>query len=132
FARHPRVLIVDDIETNRFLLEVFLRRHGFDPVLAKGGEEAVQLATSTAFDAILMDLQMPDVDGYAAARRIRAAEASGRHTPIIALTASIAKGTREKCLEAGMDEYLPKPLDLDRFRRVLRKLIAAHLEPPKG
>jgi signal transduction histidine kinase/CheY-like chemotaxis protein len=131
-TRRPRVLIVDDIETNRFLLEIFLRRHGFDPTLAKGGEEAVELATSIAFDAILMDLQMPDVDGYAAARRIRAAEPPGRHTPIIALTASIAKGTREKCLDAGMDEYLAKPLDLDRFKRVLRKLIAAHIESPKG
>ncbi len=125
FARRLRVLIVDDMETNRFLLQVFLRRHGFEPDIAKGGAEAVQLAAANPYDAILMDLQMPEVDGYTAAQLIRAAELPGQHTPIIALTASIAKGTREKCLAAGMDEYLSKPLDLDKFKRVLRRLISA-------
>src|SRR5688572_7486182 len=127
-ARPPRILVVDDMETNRFLLEVFLRRHGFEPQLAAGGEEAVRLAQENAYDAILMDLQMPDIDGYTATRRIRASEASGRHTPIIALTASIAPGTREKCLDAGMDEYLTKPLDLRRFKILLNTFLAAPVE----
>ncbi|MGH7944986.1 MAG: ATP-binding protein, partial [Opitutaceae bacterium] len=118
-SQPPRILVVDDMETSRFLLEVFLRRHGFDPQLAAGGEEAVRLAVENQFDAILMDLQMPDIDGYTATQRIRAAEGPGRHTPIIALTAAITKGTREKCLDAGMDEYLTKPLDLRKFRSML-------------
>ncbi|MSU50923.1 MAG: response regulator [Opitutus sp.] len=123
-GRTPRILVVDDMETNRFLLEVFLRRHGFAPELATGGEEAIRMAAQNDYDAILMDLQMPDLDGYAATKRIRAAEAPGRRTPIIALTASIAKGTREKCLAAGMDEHLTKPLDLRRFKVLLDSLIS--------
>lgn len=125
FARPPRILVVDDLETNRFLLEVFLRRHGFEPELAKGGAEAVRLATTNHYDAILMDLQMPEVDGYTATAQIRAAEPPGRHTPIIALTASIGQGIREKCIAAGMDEHMTKPLDLARFRRVLRSMLNA-------
>ena len=122
-----RILIVDDMETNRFLLEVFLRRHGFQPDLAAGGEEAVRLARANTYDAILMDLHMPDVDGFSATERIRAAESPGlRRTPIIALTASITKGTREKCLAVGMDEYLSKPLDLKKFRTLLGNVVAAH------
>ena len=127
-AHPPRILVVDDMETNRFLLEVFLRRHGFDPQLAAGGEEAVRLALDESFDAILMDLQMPDIDGYTATRRIRAAEPPGRRTPIIALTASVAKGTRERCLEAGMDEHLTKPLDLRRFKSLLNGFIRSSSE----
>lgn len=123
--RRRRILVVDDMETNRFLLEVFLRRHGFDPELAAGGEEAIRLAASRTYDAILMDLHMPDLDGYTAAQRIRELEGGHRHTPIIALTASIAKGTREKCLAAGMDEHMTKPLDLRRFRQLLEQLIPA-------
>lgn len=125
----PRILVVDDMQTNRFLLEVFLTRNGFEPRLAAGGEEAVRLASESRFDAILMDLQMPDLDGYGATQRIRAAEPPGRHTPIIALTASIAKGTREKCLAAGMDEHLTKPLDLLKFNATLQRIIAAASEP---
>ena len=87
-AKPPRILVVDDMETNRFLLEVFLRRNGFEPELASGGAEAVELASRKQHDAILMDLHMPDVDGFTATQRIRAAEPPGHHTPIIALTPS--------------------------------------------
>jgi CheY-like chemotaxis protein len=124
-GRKPRILVVDDMQTNRFLLEVFLSRNGFEPKLASGGEEAVRLATEIRFDAILMDLQMPGLDGYTATQRIRAAEPAGRRTPIIALTASVTKGTREQCLAAGMDEHLTKPLDLKRFNAVLCRIISS-------
>lgn len=120
----PRILVVDDMETNRLLLEVFLRRSGFEPELAADGEQAVSLACAKKYDAILMDLQMPAVDGYAATKRIRESEAGTRRTPIIALTASIGLGTREKCLAAGMSDYLTKPLDLTRFKSVLQRLVA--------
>jgi CheY-like chemotaxis protein len=124
-GRRPHILVVDDMETNRFLLEVFLMRNGFEPELAAGGEEAVRLAAQKQYDAILMDLQMPDIDGYTATQRIRAAEPPGQHMPIIALTASIAKGTREKCLAAGMDEHLTKPLDLRKFKLLLTNYVSA-------
>ena len=130
-ASPPKILVVDDMETNRFLLEIFLRRHGFDPKLAAGGEEAVRLALAHDFDAILMDLQMPDIDGYTATKRIRAAQADGRRTPIIALTASIGKGTREKCLDAGMDEHLTKPLDLRKFKRLLNTYLGEMGNAPR-
>lgn len=119
----PRILVVDDMENNRALLDLVLRRSGFDPQVATGGEEAVRLARHNRYDAILMDLQMPDIDGYTATQRIRAAESDGQRTPIIALTASLAKGTREKCLAAGMDAHLSKPLDLHRFRSIFDSLI---------
>jgi signal transduction histidine kinase/CheY-like chemotaxis protein len=122
-TKPARILVVDDMETNRFLLEVFLRRNGFEPELASGGEEAIRLAGQRHYDAILMDLQMPDIDGYATTQRIRAAEPPGQHTPIIALTASITKGTREKCLAAGMDEHLTKPLDLRKFKHLLDRFV---------
>ncbi len=126
-SRSPlrRVLVVDDMETNRFLLEVFLRRNGFEPTLAAGGLEAIRLAATNTYDVILMDLQMPDLDGYTAAQKIRAAEFPGRHTPIIALTASIAKDTRTKCLAAGMNDHLTKPLDLRKFKPLLEGYISA-------
>jgi signal transduction histidine kinase/ActR/RegA family two-component response regulator len=120
----PKILVVDDMETNRFLLQVFLSRNGFEPTLASSGEEAYQLASTERFDAILMDLHMPGIDGFTTTQRIRAAEPAGRHTPIIALTASVAKGTREKCLAAGMDDYLAKPLDLAKFRLLLANFVA--------
>ena len=119
----PRILIVDDMETNRFLMEVFLRRNGFEPELAASGEEAVQLATTKKYDAILMDLQMPEVDGFTATQRIRAQQPSHQRTPIIALTATVARGTREKCLAAGMNDHLTKPLDLLKFKGLLQRLI---------
>lgn len=122
-ARRPRVLIVDDLETNRFLLEIYLQRNGFDPQLAASGREAIDLAAANEYDVILMDVQMPDMDGCAATREIRAREAPGRHTPIFALTAAVTPGTRERCLAAGMDEYLTKPIDLKRFKLLLGGLL---------
>lgn len=122
-TRAPRILVVDDMETNRFLLEVFLRRNGFEPHLATNGDEALRLSKESQFDAILMDLQMPDMDGFTATKRIREIEPPGRHTPIVALTASITKGTREKCLESGMDEHMTKPLDLKKFKNLLNDII---------
>ncbi len=124
-ARRPRILIVDDQETNRFLLDVFLRRNGFETELADSGAAAIHLAGSRTYDAILMDLQMPGVDGFTAATLIRRNETGPRRTPIIALTAMVAPGTRERCLAAGMDDHLAKPLDLRRFKTILETQLAA-------
>lgn len=125
-SRKPRVLVVDDIAANRMVLEMFLGRNGFDVTLADGGAQAVALATQHRFDAILMDLHMPLVDGYEAARRIRAAEANGRHTLMFAVTACAGSDVRAKCLDAGMDEHFAKPLNLVSFCRTLSHLLEAH------
>jgi signal transduction histidine kinase/ActR/RegA family two-component response regulator len=129
-ARPPRILIVDDQETNRFLLDVFLRRNGFETVTAEGGATAIHLAASRSFDAILMDLQMPGIDGFTAATLIRQNEAGGRRIPIIALTAMTTPGTRERCFAAGMDDHLSKPLDLRRFKAILEAKLAGAAPAP--
>jgi CheY-like chemotaxis protein len=117
------VLVVDDLETNRLLLELFLQRHGFQTEVADGGEAAIRRAHRGGLDVILMDLHMPETDGLAATRRIREAEPPGHRVPIFALTASLARGTREQCLAAGMDEHLTKPLDIERFRLLLARFL---------
>ena len=122
-ARGPRVLVVDDLETNRLLLELFLQRHGFQTEVAEGGEAAIRRAARGGIDVILMDLHMPETDGLTATRRIREAEPPGYRVPIFALTASLARGTREQCLAAGMDEHLTKPLDIERFRTLLVRFL---------
>ncbi|MEY3607567.1 MAG: hypothetical protein RLZZ447_355 [Verrucomicrobiota bacterium] len=121
--RGPRVLVVDDLETNRLLLHLFLRRHGFQTEFADGGEAAIRRAARGDLDVILMDLHMPQPDGFAATRRIRQAELPGRRIPIVALTASLARGTREQCLAAGMDEQLTKPLEIERLRALLIRFL---------
>lgn len=124
-----RLLVVDDLEPNRRLLETHLLRDGFIPTLAVSGEEAIRFAQRVRFDAILLDLQMPDLDGFTVTQRIRAIEPPGHRTPIIALTASIAKDTRERCFAAGMDEHLAKPLDLRKLRAALPHLLAVARPP---
>ena len=109
-----RVLLADDGETNRKLLQVFLARHGADILTVENGEMACQLAQSQEFDVILMDMQMPQMDGYAATRKLRA---SGYQKPIIALTAHAMKGDREKCTFAGCSGYLSKPVNVDELVR---------------
>jgi len=105
------VLLVEDNEFNAALVIELLVRMGLDVAHAIDGEQAHRMADATRFDVILMDCQMPKVDGYAATRRIRESEGmNGKaRVPIVALTANALSGDREKCLRAGMDDYLAKP-----------------------
>lgn len=105
-----RVLVADDSDTNREVLAGLLEGFGAVVILAENGEEAVRLAANERPDVILMDIQMPGLDGYEATRLIRAAETLGKRVPIIALTAHAMAGDREKCLAAGMDDYVSKPV----------------------
>jgi two-component system, sensor histidine kinase and response regulator len=120
-----QVLLAEDNPVNqKFALRV-LSGAGHHVTLANNGLEAVELANSRAFDVILMDVQMPEMDGLDATRAIRAREVDlPRHTPIIAMTANAMKGDREACIEAGMDGYVPKPVkkdvllaEIDRIRK---------------
>jgi PAS domain S-box-containing protein len=117
--RHGHVLLVEDNEVNQLVALGFLESLGYTADVAANGEEAVTRAADATYDAILMDLQMPVLDGFAATRQIRAAE-GGRRVPIIAMTASAFEGEREKCLAAGMDDFLTKPVDSTRLASVLR------------
>ncbi|MEF3696763.1 ATP-binding protein [Desulfolutivibrio sp.] len=125
-----RVLVADDFEPNRLILAIQLKKAGHHVVEAADGEAAVQAVAAvgaTAFDLVLMDVGMPVLDGLSATRRIRAV--SGAHPPIVAVTAAALPGDRERCLEAGMDDYLTKPLRPGDLHRVLRRF--APQGPPR-
>jgi CheY-like chemotaxis protein len=114
------VLVAEDAKTNQVLVKTLLGRMGLEVTIAANGKEAVQMALAGDFDLILMDIQMPRMNGYRATKAIRKQAIT---TPIIALTAHAMKGDEQKCIEAGCDDYLAKPLD----RRELLKKISKYL-----
>jgi PAS domain S-box-containing protein len=106
------ILLAEDNAINRALATGILKKRGHSLVHAMNGREALEIAGTGTFDLILMDVQMPEMGGFEATARIRATElGTGRHTPIIAMTAHAMTGDRERCLAAGMDDYLAKPLE---------------------
>jgi CheY-like chemotaxis protein len=120
-----RVLVVEDSATNQRLAVRLLEKRGIRADVAADGREAVALA-NRPYDLILMDCQMPEMDGYEATRAIRAGEAGGaRHAPIVAMTANAMPGDRQRCLDAGMDDYLAKPVDVEALDRVLARWLPA-------
>ncbi|MEZ4401247.1 MAG: response regulator [Kofleriaceae bacterium] len=118
-----RVLVAEDNTVNQKLLSRMLEREGHAFQLTSDGEEAVQAFTTDEFDVVLMDLQMPVMDGLEAARRIRALERreGRRPTPLVALTANAMSEARDACLAAGIDGYMTKPIALDKLNRELSK-----------
>jgi len=106
-----KILIVDDAAVNRELVRVLLQVFGHELAEAAGGAEAVAMAAETPFDLILMDLQMPGLDGFAAAREIRATSSVNRQTPIVALSANILPEHLAAAREAGMNDHIAKPID---------------------
>ncbi|MCZ6795011.1 MAG: ATP-binding protein [Planctomycetota bacterium] len=122
---HGRILLVEDGETNRKLIRLVLRRAGAEVVLAENGKIGVEKATSEKFDVILMDMQMPVMDGYTATRTLRE---QGITTPIIALTAHAMRGDDEKCKAAGCVGYLTKPVEPG----LLTSTVAELLDPDAG
>ena len=116
-----KVLLVEDNVVNQKVGQRFLERLGCAVVLAENGEEAVGAWKEGAFDLVLMDVQMPVMDGYVATRQIRDLETGGRRTPIVALTANAMTGQLERCLRSGMDGLLTKPLEPERLKEVLER-----------
>ena len=115
-----RILLVEDNLVNQSVMEAMLRSFGFDVGLATDGAEAVELISQQPFDAVLMDCRLPLVDGYEATRRIRQLP-QGEGLPIIALTANVLEGDRERCLAAGMNDYLSKPFKRTDLQLTLRR-----------
>ncbi|HYN52666.1 MAG TPA: response regulator, partial [Thermoleophilaceae bacterium] len=117
----PLVLVAEDNQVNQLLAVRMLERRGYRVGLAANGREAAEAVARGGYALVLMDCQMPELDGYAATRAIRASEKNehGTHTPIVAMTANSMAGDRERCLAAGMDDYLSKPLDAGAFDAVL-------------
>ncbi|HEX4925117.1 MAG TPA: response regulator [Bdellovibrionales bacterium] len=116
------LLVVDDVPENQLLIRILLEKQGARVELASNGREGVDKALSGGFDAILMDMQMPVLDGYAAVRELRA---RGLRTPIVALTAHAMKEDRTRCLEAGCDAYITKPVERGELVAVLARFAAA-------
>ncbi|MET0986119.1 MAG: response regulator [Steroidobacteraceae bacterium] len=114
-----RVLLVEDNKINQRVGQKFLERLGCSVDVAEDGAQALAAVRAQSYGLILMDMQMPVMDGIEATRLIRELEAGGRRTPIVALTANAMMGQLERCLEAGMDNYLTKPLDIARLQDVL-------------
>lgn len=124
-----RVLVAEDGEDNRELVAAHLRQAGAEVVIAGTGRLAVDAAKSQNFDLVLMDMQMPELDGYGAARALRAA---GIKIPIIALTANAMAEDRLKCLQAGCTEYLAKPISRAQLLRTLSRFLPSSTEPRKA
>jgi CheY-like chemotaxis protein len=118
------VLVVDDNLVNQKVAQRHLQKVGCTVTIASDGEEAVRRHSASRFDLIFMDLQMPTMDGYEAARRIRAVEhAENRHTPIVALSADAMSTSIEAARSAGMDHFLTKPIEMDRLRDALGRYL---------
>ena len=114
------VLVAEDVEGNQVLMKLLLSKLGIHVAIAQDGNQAVQMASAHSFDLILMDMQMPNMNGYEATCLLKQ---RGTQTPIVALTANAMKEDNQKCLEAGCDGYLTKPID----QRELQQLLAKHL-----
>lgn len=116
---NARVLIAEDNRVNRMVAMQQLRALGYEAAAVENGLEVLEILDRERFDLVLMDCQMPEMDGYEATRRIRRQETDGTHLPIIAITAHAMKGDRDKCLAAGMVDYIAKPFRADEIATVL-------------
>jgi len=126
-----RILVAEDHPVNQQLAAKILRRQGFEVELVSCGEQAVAAVDSKTFDMVLMDVQMPDMDGLEATRKIRELEKDTHvHVPIVALTAHAMSGDRERCLAAGMDGYLSKPLHANELLDAVKSFCHADSGTP--
>ena len=117
-----KVLVADDAESSQILAQKILERYGLEVVIVDNGKEAVEKALQGSFDLILMDIQMPGLNGLEATKKLRE---EGITTPIAALTAYAMQEDRAKCMAAGCDDYISKPIDQNELRRVLKKYVSA-------
>jgi len=123
-AERGLVLVAEDNLVNQKVAGAMLKRLGFGSCLVSNGREAVEELGRQSFVAVLMDCQMPEMNGYEATEEIRRREAPGTHIPIIALTASAVKGDEDRCVASGMDAYVTKPVTVDALGDVLRQVVA--------
>jgi CheY-like chemotaxis protein len=118
-----RILVVEDNPVNQKVAQAMLRRMGFRTDVVADGQEAVNVLQIIPYDLVLMDCQMPEMDGFEATAQIRRMEGGARHTPIIAMTAYALPQDRERCLKSGMDGYVSKPISECELRKMLDKFL---------
>jgi CheY-like chemotaxis protein len=122
--RGPLILVAEDCEISREVVGALLAKRGISTETAPDGLQAWRMAVNKAYAAILMDCQMPELDGWEATRRIRAAEIN-LHVPIIAMTGVVISGSRERCLTVGMDDYLAKPVRVEQLDAAIKRWLTA-------
>jgi signal transduction histidine kinase/ActR/RegA family two-component response regulator len=122
-ADAPIILIAEDSPVNQIVAQRLVERCGFRTHVVANGREALDALAAHHYDAVLMDCQMPELDGYQATVELRQREHGTQHTPVIAMTAHAMKGDRERCLEVGMDDYLSKPVNAERLAATLHRWI---------
>jgi len=121
------ILVAEDTLFNQKFIRRLLDRWGYKATVVENGQAAVSAVSQNHFDIVLMDVQMPEMDGFEATEKIREMESStAKHVPIIAMTAHAMKGDRERCLEAGMDDYVPKPISSETLLNAINALVAQH------
>src|SRR5919106_100871 len=125
----PKVLIAEDNAINQKLAVAMLERLGYVADVVESGTEAVRALSSTRYGAVLMDCHMPEMNGYEAAAEIRKQEGTSGRTPIIAMTASVMRDDRERCLAAGMDDYVSKPVQLEELQLALERWVGNARSP---
>jgi CheY-like chemotaxis protein len=119
-----RILLAEDNVVNQKVAVRLLERMGYRPDVASNGCEALEAVHRQPYDVVLMDVQMPEMDGLEAARRIRSEFDATKRPRLVALTANVLQGDKQMCLEAGMDDYLAKPLDLVHLRDALLRCVS--------
>ncbi len=127
-----RILVVDDDASNRSLMQLLLVREGYQVTVASNGLEAFNFIKHQKFDIVFMDLSRPVMDGMESSRRIREWEDGGQHTFIVALTASYIPDDGQKLFDAGIDNYISKPFELEHIQRMLKYRADALMPPPRG
>ncbi|MBN2312256.1 MAG: response regulator [Candidatus Hydrogenedentes bacterium] len=125
-----RILLAEDSTLSQKIISKMLERHGYRVDVAANGREAVEALDSADYGAVLMDCQMPEMDGYEAVALIRQREGNTAHTPVIAMTASEEAVARERCIAAGMDDYLTKPIDSEALSETLARWIQRSAQKP--
>jgi CheY-like chemotaxis protein len=121
FPTTARLLLTEDNAVNQKVALAILRKLGLTADLAGNGLEALELVRERTYDIVFMDCQMPEMDGFQATRAIREMEGPDRRVPILAMTANAMQGDRERCLEAGMDDYIPKPITIVDLKNALQR-----------